>query len=51
MVSHQRSLPPREGETAPDFALQSTRGPVSLGELLKAGPLVMAFYTEDDTPT
>jgi AhpC/TSA family len=34
-----------EGDTAPDFTLTNTQGrPVSIKELLKKGPVVLAFY-------
>lgn len=38
------------GQQAPDFSLPSTRGEVSLRQLLSAGKVVLAFYTEDMTP-
>ena len=43
-------MPPEPGQTAPDFALDSTAGPLSLRQLLAQGPVVLAFYVEDDTP-
>ncbi len=42
---------PQVGERAPDFALEGTDGPVRLSEALGEGPVVVAFYQEDDTPT
>ena len=41
---------PQMGERAPDFALQGTTGEVRLSDLLASGPVVVAFYQEDDTP-
>lgn len=41
---------PGVGERAPDFTLEGTDGPVRLAEALAAGPVVVAFYQEDDTP-
>ena len=39
------------GDTAPDFALPDQDGRrVSLGELLKDGPLLLYFYPADFTP-
>jgi len=39
------------GERAPDFTLPDQNGaPVSLGELLAEGCLVLYFYPKDDTP-
>jgi peroxiredoxin Q/BCP len=42
---------PGVGERAPEFTLPSTDGPVSLGDVLKEGKVVLAFYSEDNTPT
>lgn len=39
------------GDRAPDFAVETTEGARSLGELLTDGPLVLVFYSEDSTPT
>ncbi|MEX2247535.1 MAG: redoxin domain-containing protein [Dehalococcoidia bacterium] len=39
------------GTKAPPFSLPSTNGDVSLDDLLRDGRLVLAFYTEDGTPT
>lgn len=39
------------GDHAPDFALASTNGDVELSELLPSGRVLLAFYTEDATPT
>lgn len=41
---------PEPGEKAPDFTLPSTHGDVSLGELTADGKVLLAFYTEDNTP-
>jgi peroxiredoxin len=38
------------GERAPGFDLETTGGRVTLRELSAAGPVVVAFYTEDATP-
>ncbi len=43
-------MPLEPGQPAPDFTLASTEGPLSLGQLLAQGPVVLAFYVEDDTP-
>jgi peroxiredoxin len=44
--------PPRAGDVAPDLRLPSTDGDVALEELLARGQrVVLAFYTEDGTPT
>lgn len=43
-----RQLEP--GMPAPDFTLPSTKGSISLGELLKTKSVLLAFYTEDHTP-
>lgn len=42
---------PDVGESAPDFSLPSTRGDLSLKELLEHGRLLLAFYFEDATPS
>jgi len=39
-----------KGEKAPVFTLPSTRGEVRLGDMLRQGKVVLAFYTEDATP-
>jgi peroxiredoxin Q/BCP len=41
---------PQEGERAPDFTLPGTDGEVHLADALAGGPVVVAFYQEDDTP-
>jgi peroxiredoxin Q/BCP len=41
---------PDVGDKAPDFALPSTVGDVRLSELVAGKKLVLAFYTEDNTP-
>lgn len=41
---------PDAGDRAPDLALPATTGEVRLSELLAAGRVVLAFYTEDNTP-
>jgi peroxiredoxin Q/BCP len=39
------------GDQAPDFTLPDTEGkPVSLSNLLKAGPVILAFYPKAFTP-
>jgi peroxiredoxin Q/BCP len=44
--------PPAAGERAPDFALPSTEGEVSLAGLLAGGRrAIVAFYHEDATPS
>ncbi|MSQ33320.1 MAG: redoxin domain-containing protein [Dehalococcoidia bacterium] len=43
-------MPLEPGQPAPEFVLDSTAGPLSLGQLLAQGPVVLAFYVEDDTP-
>ena len=39
------------GDAAPPFTVPSTRGDVSLADLLSKGKVVLVFYAEDDTPT
>jgi peroxiredoxin Q/BCP len=41
---------PERGEPAPDFTIPSTRGPVTLSDLARGRKLLLAFYTEDNTP-
>jgi peroxiredoxin Q/BCP len=41
---------PREGERAPDFTLPGTEGEVRLSDAITRGPVVVAFYQEDNTP-
>lgn len=41
---------PEQGERAPDFTLPGTAGVVRLSAALAEGPVVVAFYREDDTP-
>ena len=41
---------PDVGGQAPDFTLPGTRGDVQLSDLLVRGKVVLAFYTEDNTP-
>jgi hypothetical protein len=38
------------GDIAPDFEVQSTQGPLRLGDLVGKGPVVLAFYYLDFTP-
>ena len=38
------------GDPAPDFALQSTRGEISLSKLRESGSVLLVFYPGDDTP-
>jgi peroxiredoxin Q/BCP len=42
--------PPKAGDPAPAFRLPSTQGEVSLDDL-RGRRIVLAFYTEDGTPT
>lgn len=42
---------PEVGEKAPDFTLPSTQGPLSLRQFATGRKLVLAFYTEDNTPS
>jgi len=42
---------PEAGERAPDFSLASTDGEVRLSERLERGPVLLAFYFEDATPS
>ena len=41
---------PVAGDKAPGFNLPSTRGDLNLKALLAVGKVVLAFYTEDNTP-
>ncbi len=41
---------PDVGDQAPDFTLPSTSGDVRLSDLWDRGKVVLAFYTEDNTP-
>ena len=41
---------PQVGERAPEFAVETTEGRLSLGDLLSVGKLVLTFYVEDGTP-
>ncbi len=41
---------PQPGEPAPDFTLPSTQGDISLHDLTAEKKVVLAFYSEDDTP-
>ena len=38
------------GDVAPDFTVSSTKGPVTLRDLLARGPVVLALYYADFTP-
>ena len=42
---------PQIGDKATDFILPSTKGPVQLSKVYRDGKVVLAFYTEDDTPS
>ena len=42
---------PKPGEQAPGFTLPSTEGDLRLSDLLQGGPVLLAFYFEDATPT
>lgn len=37
------------GDKAPDFTVMSTRGELTLSEVLKKGPVVLALYYADFT--
>lgn len=39
------------GEKAPEFELESTKGRIRLSKLLSSGRVLIAFYTEDATPS
>lgn len=41
---------PEAGDKAPDFTLPSTEGDVTLSELTANSKVILAFYTEDNTP-
>ena len=41
---------PQPGDEAPDFKLASTEGELRLRELAAQTKVLLAFYTEDDTP-
>lgn len=41
---------PEAGDAAPDFELPSTRGTLRLSDLTAAKKVLLAFYTEDNTP-
>jgi peroxiredoxin Q/BCP len=41
---------PEVGDSAPDFRVATTAGEVARDDLLAGGKLVLAFYTEDNTP-
>src|SRR2546428_6138377 len=41
---------PEVGDEAPNFALRSTDGKLTLRELTERGKLLLAFYYEDNTP-
>ena len=41
--------PIEAGDPAPPFTVPSTRGDVSLSDLLSEGKAVLVFYTEDDS--
>lgn len=41
---------PQVGEKAPDFILPSTQGRFQLSHAYKSKRVVLAFYSEDDTP-
>lgn len=43
-------MSPEVGDKAPDFTLPSTKGPVKLSQLVAQGKVVLAFYSEDNTP-
>ena len=41
---------PAKGESAPDFEMPSTQGMLRLHDLTTTKKVVLAFYTEDNTP-
>ncbi len=41
---------PQVGDRAPDFSLESTRGPIRLSERLGEHAVLLVFYPGDDTP-
>lgn len=41
---------PAVGDRAPDFTLASTAGEIWLSDLFANGKVLLAFYTEDNTP-
>lgn len=41
---------PEVGDDAPDFILPGTRGEVRLSDFFARNKVVLAFYTEDNTP-
>lgn len=41
---------PEVGERAPDFMLPSTHGDIKLSEMTAGSKVLLAFYTEDNTP-
>ncbi len=41
---------PEAGDAAPDFELPSTQGTLRLKDLTATKKVLLAFYTEDDTP-
>lgn len=42
---------PEVGQQAPDFVLPSTQGQLRLSQVYKARQVILAFYTEDATPS
>ncbi len=42
---------PEKGQTAPCFTIAATQGDFDLKQALAQGPVVLAFYTEDNTPS
>lgn len=41
---------PEAGDKAPDFTLPSTDGDITLSDLTAKSKVLLAFYTEDNTP-
>lgn len=41
---------PEVGDRAPDFTLPSTAGDITLSDLTSDSKVILAFYTEDNTP-
>ena len=42
---------PEVGERVPDFTLPSTQGQLQLSQVYETKQVVLAFYTEDATPS
>ena len=44
-------MTPNIGDAAPEFTLPSTEGEITLSQRLAQGPVLLAFYFEDATPS